>query len=456
MEHENKILKMNLHSRKERQDSQSKREDQRKEFQIDRDRLIYSFAFRRLAQVTQVASANEGNVFHNRLTHSLKVAQVGRRLAEYLKSNTDSDLIKKCGKLSPDVVETACLAHDLGHPPFGHIAEKELDKIAIKAGLSDGFEGNAQTLRILTKLEPYKPEYLGLNLTRATLNATLKYPWFRERYNGDLKSKKRAKKFSIYDLDREIFEFIRPNIEDQKSGKQTLEASIMEFADDITYSIHDLEDFYLAGLIPLNLLVKSQDEWNTFIEDWLKEVPDEQIKNEIEKTEIQERLRNFISLYLHTKYSPNSIEQITNIRNRSSFLIQRYIKSASISDEYGKNGFLNRQLDKEIELNLLQRIVWKYVITNPRLATQQYGQRKIIRELFEIYKEAIEDNKTNLIPSRFVKDGSINRLLEQGNESQQKIRLAVDIVASFSESEAILMYRRLTGLEQGSIMDYIR
>ncbi len=448
---------MDSHKRKERKYSQLKKEeeDQRKPFQIDRDRLIYSFAFRRLAQVTQVASANEGNVFHNRLTHSLKVAQVGRRLAEYLLSKTDDDLVKKCGKLKPDVVETACLAHDLGHPPFGHTAEKELDRIAIKAGLSDGFEGNAQTLRILTRLEPYKPEYPGLNLTRATLNATLKYPWFRERYNGDLKSKKRAKKFSIYDLDRHIFEFIRPNIEAQQSGKQSLEASVMEFADDITYSIHDLEDFYLAGLIPLNLLVKSQDEWNTFIEDWLKHITDKEIKDKVEETETQEGLKNFISLYLDTKYSPNSIEQITNIRNRSSFLIQRYIKSASISEEYGKHGFLSRQLDQEIELELLQRIVWKYVITNPRLATQQYGQKRIISDLFHIYLEVIEDNKTNLIPSRFLKDGSINRLIEEGDKSQQKIRLAVDIVASFSESEAVLMYRRLTGLEQGSIMDYI-
>ncbi len=105
---------------------------------------------------------------------------------------------------------------------------------------------------------------------------------------------------------------------------------------------------------------------------------------------------------------------------------------------------------------MLQRLVWKYVITNPRLATQQYGQRKIIKALFTIYKEAIEEKKINLIPSRFLKDDSIEKLLDEENESQQKIRLAVDIVASFSESEAILMYRRLTGLEQGSIMDYIR
>lgn len=441
--------------RKDRQHKQSKQEDQRKEFQIDRDRLIYCFAFRRLAQVTQVASAKEGNVFHNRLTHSLKVAQVGRRLAEYLKSESKPNLKKQGEKLSPNVVETACLAHDLGHPPFGHIAEKELDKVAREAGLSDGFEGNAQTFRILTKLEPYKPEYPGLNLTRATLDATLKYPWFRARDNGDIKTKKRAKKFSVYDLDRDIFEFVRSDEKYRESGKKSLEASVMEFADDITYSVHDLEDFYLAGLIPLNLLVQGDDEWDNFITEWIDSLKDS--KRQEKLNEQKEGLKSFISYYLLSRNVPNSsIEQITMIRNRSSYLIQYFIQSASIfcaNDE--KCCYLKRDLHKDIELELLQRIVLKYVITNPRLATQQYGQRKIIRELFNIYKDAIESNQTNLIPSRFLQDGSLPNFLEEGDTKQQKLRLAVDIVASFSESEAVLMYRRLTGLEQGSIMDYI-
>lgn len=447
--------------REERIHKQSKTEDQRKDFEIDRDRLIYSFAFRRLAQVTQVASAKEGNVFHNRLTHSLKVAQVGRRLAEYLFNeylSKNSALIQKCGEMSPDVVETACLAHDLGHPPFGHIAEKELDKVARKAGLSDGFEGNAQTFRILTKLEPYKPYYLGLNLTRATLDATLKYPWFREiDEENNPKNTKKGRKFSVYTLDKDLFEFVRQEQEYRESGKQSLEASVMEFADDITYSVHDFEDFYLAGLIPLNILLQTPNLLNNFIQDWVKSLKnnDDKLKLQLETEEEKERLKDFLSSYLPPEYAPRSINEITYVRANSSWLIQKYLQSASICENYGEYGYLKRGLDEEIELQLLQRIVWKYVITNPRLATQQYGQKRIISDLFNIYLEVIEDNKTNLIPSRFLKDGSINRLIEKGDESQQKIRLAVDIVASFSESEAVLMYRRLTGLEQGSIMDYI-
>ncbi|MBD1879067.1 HD domain-containing protein, partial [Coleofasciculus sp. FACHB-T130] len=124
---------MQASSRNSRQHAGSKADDQRTPFQIDRDRLLYSTYFRRLSQVTQVASASEGSIFHNRLTHSLKAAQIARRLAEKLikdTSNSNPGLIDQCGGLDPDVVESAALAHDLGHPPFGHVAEKELDKLS--------------------------------------------------------------------------------------------------------------------------------------------------------------------------------------------------------------------------------------------------------------------------------------------------------------------------------------
>ncbi len=250
---------------------------------------------------------------------------------------------------------------------------------------------------------------------------------------------------------------MRADETNQQSEHLTLEASVMEFADDITYSVHDLEDFYLAGLIPINVLVQKEEEWQNFLQKWLESdrLTDEDIINKIQEPEEQERLKTFLSTYIPPKYNPGTADEITYVRANSSLLIQRYIHSASISHNYGKYGYLERKLDEEIELELLQRLVWKYVITNPRLATQQHGQKKIIRELFEIYQEAIKNNRINLIPSRFLKDGSIEKLLKDGEESQQKIRLAVDIVASMSESEAVLMYRRLTGLEQGSIMDYI-
>ncbi len=166
-------------------------------FQIDRDRILYSMAFRRLAGVTQVVSPGEGEIFHNRLTHSLKVAQIARRLAEKFASERP-DVVADWGGLDADVTEAAGLAHDLGHPPFGHIAEEELQSLVSQAinsskapGASpvEGYEGNAQSFRILTELSLRRPESMldpdpaspgkeyGLDLTRATLNATLKYPW---------------------------------------------------------------------------------------------------------------------------------------------------------------------------------------------------------------------------------------------------------------------------------------
>src|SRR5262249_38306651 len=146
--------------------------DYRTSFQRDRDRILYSSSFRRLAEVTQVVAANSGYVFHNRLTHSLQVAQVGRRIAEKLNQTQHESQKFIC----PDVVEAACLAHDLGHPPFGHTAEQTLNTLAKKIG---GFEGNAQSFRIVTRLASRSLKYGGLDLTAATLSAILKYPWFR-------------------------------------------------------------------------------------------------------------------------------------------------------------------------------------------------------------------------------------------------------------------------------------
>src|ERR1700722_5092020 len=148
--------------------------DQRQPGQRDRDRILYTTSFRRMAGVTQVATPIEGHIFHNRMTHTLEVAQFARRLAEKLIDGQRTEAERR-GGIDPEVVEAAAFAHDLGHPPFGHIAELELDELGRKHGAVDGFEGNAQSFRILTKVAAHRSRYKGLNLTRATLNAVLKY-----------------------------------------------------------------------------------------------------------------------------------------------------------------------------------------------------------------------------------------------------------------------------------------
>ena len=422
--------------------------DRRKSFQIDRDRILYSSAFRRLAQVTQVVTAQEGHVFHNRLTHSLKVAQVARRLAESLVTQ-QPEIAEQLGGIEPDVVEAAALAHDLGHPPFGHIAEEELDECAIKHGLKDGFEGNAQSFRILTKLAIHRIDYCGLNLTRGTLNGVLKYPWLRDTKNPQSKE---YRKYSVYELDYPAFLFVR-NPQDKS---QTIEASIMDFADDITYSVHDLEDFYLAGLIPLELLATDRDELNRFVEEWLRERPDNTIAKTVEANPA--RFQNFLNATynLRGQYRPGSFEQKAQIKRVSSQLIQTYINSVQLNLTYGDRGYLQYDQTKEEELKFLQRIVWAYVISNPRLATQRYGQKRIIKTLFEMYLEAIYKGDLTFIPVRFVKEYlALDEQQKRGvNVNQEKTRMAIDIVANLSEAEAVLKFRRLTGVSQGSFLDY--
>ena len=420
--------------------------DNRKSFQVDRDRILYSSAFRRLAQITQVVTAQEGHVFHNRLTHSLKVAQVARRLAERLVAE-QPDVADVVGGVDPDVVEAAALAHDLGHPPFGHTAEEQLDECAVKAGLWDGFEGNAQSFRILTRLAIHRIDYYGLNLTQATLNAVLKYPWLR---SPDSTSKKH-RKYSIYSLDHSAFKFAKP----EGGETQSVEASIMDFADDITYSVHDLEDFYLAGLIPLELLATDWDEFDRFITEWLQESPHNRVARVVKAN--PHRFQNFLDATYNLKgqYRPGSFEQKAQIKRISSQLIQTYIQSIELSSEYGDRGYLKYNRNREEELKFLQRIVWAYVISDPRLATQRYGQKRIIKTLFEIYLEAIRDRDLSFIPARFVKEFLE---IEENNGSKtemslEKIRMAVDIIAGLSETEAVVQYRRLIGISQGSFLD---
>lgn len=181
------------------------------DYERDRDRLLYSSAFRRLAGVTQVTAVRERHLLHNRLTHSLKVAQLGRRMAQRLlrlEGGFQGDLDDGCREYLPDIVETAGLAHDIGHPPFGHIAEEVLAEEMADLG---GFEGNAQSFRIVTKLA-VRDSSLGLNLTRASLNSVLKYPKFRSQVASPGEAtgvpwydRSRGTKWGAYDRDQNEF-----------------------------------------------------------------------------------------------------------------------------------------------------------------------------------------------------------------------------------------------------------
>jgi len=214
--------------------------DQRLPFERDHDRILYSSYFQRLAGITQIVRAGEEDTFHTRQQHTHKVAQVGRRLAQNLVRTAKEKGIA-CNAIDPEVVAAASLAHDLGHPPFGHKGEDTLDELVRTAG-DEGYEGNAQTFRIITKLAVRWHDTPGLDLTRAVGCAVLKYPWLR-----DSKNESKSKKWSAYHSEKEVFDWAR---EGHTKDVQSPEAELMDWADDIAYSVHDLEDFHRCNLIP--------------------------------------------------------------------------------------------------------------------------------------------------------------------------------------------------------------
>lgn len=417
--------------------------DRRSEFARDRDRILYSSALRRLAGVTQVVSAGEGHVFHNRLTHTLKVAQLARRLAEGFAARYAEELGSTNESIEPEVVEAAALAHDLGHPPFGHIGEQTLRACVRNAGLPEGYEGNAQSFRIVNRLAEYRAKIQGLDLTRATRAAILKYPWF---YNANPRHKS-VEKFGAYKSEEQDLSDACAN---RQNGAPSLEAQIMDHADAVTYSVHDLDDFYRAGLVPLENVCasfaaelddfaksddgrhqKSVDSYATALENW------------------------FILLYATDPYRGFS-HQRAALQARASQAITKFVQGVSIRFD---GAFPQLQVPDECEMQMafMQHLVRKYVIDHPKLATQQHGQRKIIERLFETYYGEIKAGKRRaerLLPPAFTdqwRELSGPSAISDSNAA----RLTADVVSSFTDEQAARMDARLSGRAYGAVTDLV-
>lgn len=433
----------------------------RSPFQVDRDRVLYSMPFRRLAGVTQVVSPDEGEIFHNRLTHSLKVAQIARRFGEHFRDKYP-DIVAVWGGLDPDVAEAAAMAHDLGHPPFGHIAEKELDTL-ISAELVrahgkgpeidrlEGYEGNAQSFRLITELAVRRPQgAFGLDLTRATLNATLKYPWrWREQ-------PAKLDKYGAYACDDAAFQFARegtPVPGGQASFVRSLEAQIMDWSDDIAYSVHDTEDFYRAGLIPLDRLANDPVERGRLY-DWLMERSGSQLPaSDTTFHKIFDGLFN--SLPIREPYAGTRSQQ-QDLYEFVSSNIHRFIMATTLvmPDERGES--VRPRDDIRTEVYILKQLIWAYVIESPALASHQLGQQKAIQTLFDEFNRAAVQKQWALFPP-FFRERGLALYDERKTDGElppgDRVRLVSDTIASMTDRQALLIYRQFTGVSPSSMLD---
>lgn len=421
----------------------------RSPFARDRDRVLYSGAFRRLDGKTQVVAAGELGNFHNRLTHSLKVAQVGRTMATRLNDSMAGE------GPDPDLVEAACLAHDIGHPPFGHAGETALSGVVdeLKPG-GDGFEGNAQNLRILTALEVHDHVGArGLHLTRATLAATVKYPWRRDGQPDDQKAKYEGK-WGAYATDAHVLDWLiapRP----EAGPFAPVEKQIMDWADDVAYACHDMEDFYRRGVIPLDRLLQFhipedspaaaheesdalRDFFDFLEEDWREE----REGAGFERARANRSFRFIASVIPVTEPYRGTTRAKASLHAGVSRLISFLCDSASIQGPgcwYG--GTLEVDDDRRYICNLLKKLIWYYVIKRPALAGQQHGQRRVVKQLLTWHSK-----ERSLLP-----EDRLEELLVH----QDLVRAACDHVASLTEHHALALHRRLSGIDTGAVTDLV-
>ncbi len=428
--------------------------DFRSPFQRDRDRILYSAALRRLANVTQVVPAGEDHTVHNRLTHSLKVAQVARRFAERFLIQSAPDVVRDID-LDPDVVEAAALAHDLGHPPFGHVGEEVLNKCLQRRLNIDGFEGNAQSFRIVTRLESSRPNYHGMNLTRATLRALMKYPWMR------CAGRETENKWGVYTNDAEVFQWVGalgvgipgvgvPAESCRAQPSRTLEADIMDLADDITYSVHDMDDFYRAGVLPLNELVfnrREREKFFAFCCDCIDLTSQGFCDQDIRRA-FDDMFQN-CPPELQTPFRGNIPEQGSQVQFVSR-LIGKFSRSFRLSHNEGNIDLAAHKYTR-LSIKILKQMMHFYVYDHPSLAAQQHGERRLLKELFDIIYDATgSDKDINILAPRHksLVEYELNSAHSNGssNETRLRSRLTADIISSFSESEAITLYHQLTGV----------
>ncbi|MFF1541767.1 deoxyguanosinetriphosphate triphosphohydrolase [Microbacterium sp. NPDC058269] len=399
---------------------------ERNDFARDRARVLHSAALRRLAAKTQVLSpASTADFARNRLTHSLEVAQVGRELAVAL-------------DVSADVVDTACLSHDLGHPPFGHNGERALNEWAEPIG---GFEGNAQSLRILSRLEAKvlddDDRSVGLNLTRASLDATCKYPWTVDSPVPDPGGRL---KFGVYPEDEAVFRWMR---EGAPGRLRCIEAEIMDLSDDIAYSVHDFEDAIVNGYVDVAQLAdpRQHDALVGRIQQW--------VGYDFTRDELADALYRLASQPMWLSSFDRSRQALARLKNLTSDLIGRFAP-ASVSatkEAYGTTALVRYNAHVivprviEVEIAVLKGIMGQAIVTIEARKGVYKEQRRVLKRLADALwsTDALWSAGSDVLEPAFAAD-----FIAAENDAE-RARVVVDQIASLTDQSAIDWHNRLVG-----------
>ncbi len=388
--------------------------DGRSPFQRDRARVLHSEAFRRLAAKTQVHTAGTDDFLRTRLTHSLEVAQIAREMGARLGCD-------------PDVVDTAGLAHDLGHPPFGHNGEDALNEVAAAYG---GFEGNAQTLRVLTRLEAKVLDdaggSAGLNLTRATLDACSKYPWPRSPGK---------RKFGVYADDRPVFDWLRADAPADRIV--CLEAQVMDWSDDVAYSVHDVEDGIHGGYLKPSVLRDDQSERQALCADVATEYSPESASDLLA---VLDELLDDPALHPMFEFD-GSHRSLVGLKSATSVLTGRFVAAALHETRrragtdrvcrYAASLAVPRRT--RAECALLKGMALRYVMRRPGAADRYQRQYEVLVNLVA----AVRDRGADAMDAVFAP------LFHAATDDGERMRIVIDQVASLTDPAALAWHHRL-------------
>jgi dGTPase len=433
-------------------EDKQRRNDHRSPYQRDRGRILHSAAFRRLQAKTQVLGIGMNDFYRTRLTHSLEVSQIGTGITAQLRRKYPE---LKYLLNSMSLIESICLAHDIGHPPFGHGGEVALNYMMRHHG---GFEGNGQTFRILTRLEPYTPSW-GMNLTRRTLLGVMKYPathgqLFVDQHRPDIANHRQLKPSEwppvkgLFDDDKPIVDWVLDSLSESdrqlfitseqnhthanyphlKTRYKSFDCSIMELADDIAYAVHDLEDAIVMGIV-------NQHQWQRDVVEQLTEIKDQWLISEM--AQIGDKL------FSHEHHLR---------KDAIGTLVNGFVTAIGISaNPQFEQDLLkyNAELEPDFAsaLHVLKQLVFKYVIRKPEIQMLEYKGQQIVMELFEAFSSD---------PERLLPLNTRERWLAECNKNNNPMRVIADYISGMTDEFAGRLHQQLFGSKTAGIMELSR